>query len=475
MNIQEYINKLEINEINEEKCKKMLKRFGEKQINEYINNAITNEKIEDFEKINKIMNIIDFITNNNINNSSVSDIVSAYLKTIGNIRVLTREEEQKYGKIIAESKEVFNISDKDPNNIFITKTINKNKEKILNIEKIFASISNEEDKKEIFSILNNYFFFEDIWNEATSDRIIKYYLNEYQKLTKELNKIPNTNELNNYFQNNNLYNIFTNFSNNNKYENIDLLKKYLKQYVLFMHARNMMVIHNQKLVFSIAKRIKNNNLMDTVNNGNLGLMKAIEMFDYKRNNKFSTYAIWWIKQSIYREISNTEHLIRVPVHFQEQYDKVNRFKKEFITKNKREPSIEEISNGLSITIEKTKQVLEYEKNTLKPASLNTKIGDDKETELIDFVVNNDARPEKTAEENELKEKVEELLDCLTEREKKIICQRFGLFGQKAQTLEQVAGSFEKKITRERVRQIESNAMKKLRQRSKKNELEAFIN
>ena len=152
MNIQEYINKLEINEINEQKCQKMLKNFGEKQINEYINDAITNEKTEDYEKINKIMNIIDFITNNNINNSSVSDIVSAYLKTIGNIRVLTREEEQKYGKIIAESKEVFNISDKDPNNIFITKTINKNKEKILNIEKIFASISNEEDKKEIFSI-----------------------------------------------------------------------------------------------------------------------------------------------------------------------------------------------------------------------------------------------------------------------------------------------------------------------------------
>ena len=152
MNIQEYINKLEINEINEQKCQKMLKNFGEKQINEYINDAITNEKTEDYEKINKIMNIIDFITNNNINNSSVSDIVSAYLKTIGNIRVLTREEEQKYGKIIAESKEVFNISDKDPNNIFIKKTINKNKEKILNIEKIFASISNEEDKKEIFSI-----------------------------------------------------------------------------------------------------------------------------------------------------------------------------------------------------------------------------------------------------------------------------------------------------------------------------------
>ena len=483
MNINKYINELKIEEINSQEYQKMLNIFGEEEIDNYFYKILLEDNNnKNLDKINKLI----IIKNNNLYNeeekynhekkdNSTNDIINSYLSSIAEIRVLTAEEESKYGKIMAKNKNVFDVPEKNKNSIFITKEIDKTKEKVINLEKIFSSITNEKDKNDILKILNNYFFLEDVWKEPTSDKIIKYYLSSYERLSNSLNRVPNIDDLNNYFKNDKLYNIYTNYSSENTYKDMELLKKQIKKYVLYMHARNVMIIHNLKLVFSIAKKLKSDSsFMDVINNGNMGLIKAVETYDYKKNNKFSTYAYWWIRQSIYYEKTNTENMIRMPFYFSEYFEKTRKYISNYYEKNKTQPTVEKISEELNISISNIKQVLLYEKNHFNLASLNTNVGEDEKEELINFVVKNKNTPEDEVISKELKEKINILLGVLTEREKEIIIARYGLNGNERKSLSEIGRSFNKPITRQAVSQMEIRALKKMKKRSDILDLKTYI-
>lgn len=239
-------------------------------------------------------------------------------------------------------------------------------------------------------------------------------------------------------------------------------------------AYNKMVTHNLKLVVKYAKVIKqsyksNVPLTDLIQAGNIGLMRAVDKFEYKRGYAFSTYAIWWIRQSIVRHIYEVENAIRVPVHMSEKFTTISKAENSFKELNGREPSFEELSDSVKMT---KKEYKLYKTVNTQVSSLNYTVGDDDNCELINFVNNGPEDPvyEETSQEM-LKSTINEVLDNMDEREAHIIRARYGLDGCPPMTLEQIGK--EMGITRERVRQLESLAMKKLRTSVTASSIRAF--
>lgn len=225
-------------------------------------------------------------------------------------------------------------------------------------------------------------------------------------------------------------------------------------------AKRKMTEGNVRLVIGFAKRFMNRGLefMDLVQEGNAGLLKAVEKFDYRKGFKFSTYATWWIRQSITRAIADQSRTIRIPIHMIETITKVSRAARILMQEYGREPTIEEIANYLDIPQDKVKQALDSAK---EPISVDRPIGHDEKSFIGDFLVDREQKsPKEYARDNIIKEKLEEVLNTLSPREKKILEYRFGLKGHPPKTLDEVGKIFD--VTRERVRQIEAKALKKLK-------------
>ena len=372
-----------------------------------------------------------------------TDSIKTYLREVATYPLLTEEEEKKYGYNLKLSNKISIFkNDENKNNI--------------DLEKVFSSIDSIELKDYIFDKINNYLATcKNI--ETTENKIIQYYLLEYNKLLRNINHIPDFKELNEWFSTNKKYNIFKDFNETKKLDNIHI-KEQINMWNQYMVARNMLINSNLKFVISIARKYTGNNLslLDLIQEGNLGLIKSVDKFDIEKA-RFTTYSMYWIRQFIIRAIVDKGRTIRIPGAISTKIQKLKQTQHQYARENGREPTVEELATILN---EKEEDIKFYISTCILPVSLDTTVSDDEEDVLGDFIASDLYDVEEEIVKKSLDEEIDKLLTKLPERERQIIKLRFGFDGNGIHTLEEIGTTLG--ITRERVRQLEERTLRKLR-------------
>ena len=381
------------------------------------------------------------------------DIVKLYIQEASKYSTLTRKEEQKYEKYLQLYPEITDILSKVK--------INQNTETILNLEKILASIKTEEEREYITNILTRYYN-EYGKQESKSDKVVMYYLQEYNKLCKSLHHIPTSLELTSYFSIPNKYNLFTDFTNVTKLESNELILK-VSNYVKYMIAKNTMINCNLRLVTKMATKYyqllspKTMSFIDFINEGNIGLTKAVEKFDYSKGKNFALYATYWIFQSIIRAFQNQDKTIKIPVNIQDKCSSYYRKLDELKQKYGRELTEDEILKELDemLILPETSFVFSLD------APIEIDSYSDSELTLLDLTpITTDASIENEVLSNFASEQIQSALETLPDRERIIMNLRFGFEDGRVHTLEEIGKIF--CVTRERTRQLEKRALQSLR-------------
>ena len=423
--------------------------------------------------------------------AQIDDPVKMYLRQMGQIPLLTRKEEIEIAERIKDAEWKFRDT---VSVVKITKTkalevLNKiikkeiNFEEYINIdprikgsrlsnklERLTESLRKARNASSIASIINEVNFAPIVFEDLV--KTIEEHLEEYSRIDTVLPRARKRRDKDEIKQL-----LKRKLKIENEFdESLDKIKEQFKVIRVaetkLNKAKKELVAANLRLVVSIAKKYTNRGLsfLDLIQEGNIGLMKAVDKFEYKRGYKFSTYATWWIRQAITRSIADQSRTIRIPVHMTETINKLIKVSRALVQQNGKEPTPEEIAHKMRMPVDKVRGVL---KIAQEPISLQTPIGDEGDTHFGDFIEDKRAvSPANATAYSMLKEQMEDVLDTLNEREKKVLRLRFGIGDGYPRTLEEVGAVF--KVTRERVRQIEAKALRKLRHPTRSRKLKNFL-